>query len=109
MWNFVKYNINFFHEIKYWIKIINSENNILSQNINENLVDIAIKTLPKEPYDENTWDDWTTAIKEISQFTGKDLYMPLRIALTGLNKGPELKYLIPLLNKSTILKKFGKI
>tara|TARA_Y100000590_G_scaffold326970_1_gene371143 strand:+ start:3719 stop:5053 length:1335 start_codon:yes stop_codon:yes gene_type:complete len=109
LWNFVKYNINFFHEIKYWIKIINSENNILSQNINENLVDIAIKTLPKEPYDENTWDDWTTAIKEISQFTGKDLYMPLRIALTGLNKGPELKYLIPLLNKSTILKKFGKI
>jgi len=35
--------------------------------------------------------------------------MPLRIALTGKDKGPELKYLLPLLNKKIILKKFGKI
>ena len=29
--------------------------------------------------------------------------MPLRIALTGKNKGPELKYLLPLLSKKIIL------
>ena len=33
--------------------------------------------------------------------------MPLRKALTGKDKGPELKYLLPLLSKETILKKLG--
>ena len=36
---------------------------------------------------------------------GKDLYMPIRLALTGREKGPELKYLLPLLTKQHILKK----
>ena len=40
---------------------------------------------------------------------GKDLFMPLRKILTGMNNGPELKYLLPLLNKKVILKKFGKL
>ena len=35
--------------------------------------------------------------------------MPLRIALTGRDKGPELKYLLPLLNRDLILKKFNII
>ena len=36
---------------------------------------------------------------------GKELYMPLRLALTGQEKGPELKYLIPLLKREHILMK----
>ena len=38
---------------------------------------------------------------------GKDIFMPIRIALTGKEKGPELKYLIPLLSREHILKKLG--
>ena len=34
--------------------------------------------------------------------------MPLRLGLTGKEEGPELKYLIPLLKKEQILKKFGQ-
>jgi glutamyl/glutaminyl-tRNA synthetase len=35
--------------------------------------------------------------------------MPLRVILTGKEKGPELKNLLPLLDKETLLRKFGKI
>jgi glutamyl/glutaminyl-tRNA synthetase len=35
--------------------------------------------------------------------------MPIRLALTGREKGPELKYLLPLLTKEHILKKLGYI
>jgi len=38
-----------------------------------------------------------------------ELFKPLRIALTGREKGPELKYLLPLLNRDYILKKLGFI
>ena len=108
LWKFVRYNINYFHEIIEWIDIINSNNSNVN-NIDSNLVNIAINTLPEDPYDENTWEIWINLIKTKTELKGKDLYKPLRIALTGLDKGPELKYLIPLLNKGIILKKFGKI
>ena len=109
LWQFVKNNISFFLEIKNWIDVINSENNVFGKNIDKNFLDIAIETLPKEPFNEETWDTWTNLIKNKTGLKGKELFMPLRIALTGMNKGPELKYLLPLLNKKIILKKFGKI
>ena len=82
---------------------------MFEKNIDKNFLDIAIETLPKEPFNEETWDTWTNLIKNKTGLKGKELFMPLRIALTGKNKGPELKYLLPLLNKKIILKKFGKI
>ena len=109
LWQFAKNNINFFLEIKNWIDVINSENNVFEKNIDKNFLDIAIETLPKEPFNEETWDIWSNLIKNKTGLKGKDLFMPLRIALTCKNKGPELKYLLPLLNKKIILKKFGKI
>ena len=108
LWKFVKYNINYFHEIIKWIEIINSETSNVN-DIDSNLVNIAINTLPEDPYDEFSWENWINLIQTKTELKGKDLYKPLRIALTGLDKGPELKYLIPLLNKGIILKKFGKI
>ena len=69
---------------------------------------IAAELLPEEPYNINTWAEWTNKINEKTSRKGKNLYMPLRLALTGKEKGPELKYLIPLLKKDQILKKFGQ-
>ena len=31
---------------------------------------------------------------------GKDLFMPLRLALTGLEHGPELKLMLPLIGEA---------
>ena len=39
---------------------------------------------------------------------GKDLFMPLRLILTGKSHGPELKYLLPLFDRDEILQKLGK-
>ena len=109
LWQFVKNNINFFLEIKNWIEVINSENNVFEKSIEKSFLDIAIETLPKEPFNDKTWETWTNLIKNKTGLKGKNLFMPLRMALTGKNKGPELKFLLPLLNKKMILKKFGKI
>ena len=47
-------------------------------------------------------------IGEKSGLKGKNLFMPLRLILTGKDKGPELKNFLPLLNNQTLLRKFGK-
>ena len=42
------------------------------------------------------WPTWTEAVKAATGAKGKALFMPLRLALTGLDHGPELKALLPL-------------
>ena len=106
-WLFIKNNIEFFYECLEWRDIVFSENSYNSNN--SNLLKEAASLLPNEPYNINTWDDWTSLIKNKTGLKGKDLFMPLRMALTGKSKGPELKYLLPLLSKENILKKFNII
>ena len=65
--------------------------------------------MPDSPYDAQSWEEWTSLIKDKTGKRGKELFKPLRIALTGREKGPELKYLLPLLNRDYILKKLGFI
>jgi len=63
----------------------------------------AAALLPAEPWDQNTWSAWTNAIKEKTGRKGKDLFMPLRRALTGTDHGPELKLLLPLIGRERVL------
>ncbi len=108
-WSFVKNNITFLHEVSIWEKIITTIFNYKDFNIDNNFIDIAADELPNDPYDLNTWDIWTSKISNKTGFKGKDLFMPLRLVLTGKSHGPELKYLIPLFDKNRILQKLGKI
>ncbi|QEN90333.1 glutamate--tRNA ligase [Labrys sp. KNU-23] len=67
----------------------------------------AAGLLPSEPWDENTWGAWTQAVKEATGAKGKALFMPLRQALTGLDHGPELKTLLPLIGRERVLARLG--
>lgn len=109
LWQFTKNNIDFFVEVKNWVDIIKSENNFMKDTMDAKLINAAIESLPEDPYNEDSWEVWTSKIKNLTGLKGKDLFMPLRKILTGMNNGPELKYLLPLLNKKVILKKFGKL
>ena len=106
-WNFIKNNINFFSECLEWLEIIKSTN--IYDTENSDFLKQAAEVLPDSPYDTQSWDEWTSLIKNKTGKKGKELFKPLRIALTGREKGPELKYLLPLLNRDYILKKLGFI
>jgi len=106
-WNFVKNNINFLSDSLEWKKIIDS--NDVYESLDKELLIQASKLLPNAPFTLDTWDIWTSLIKDKTGKKGKELYMPLRVALTGRQKGPELKYLLPLLSKDYINQKLGII
>lgn len=63
----------------------------------------AARLLPAEPFTENTWGQWTEALKAGTGRKGRALFMPLRLALTGLEHGPELKGLLPLMGRRRVL------
>ncbi|MFL2843911.1 MAG: hypothetical protein ACJZ9K_03315 [Alphaproteobacteria bacterium] len=49
-----------------------------------------------------TWNLWIEKIKSSTDRKGKDLFLPLRKAITGLEDGPELKELILLIGYDKI-------
>ncbi len=59
----------------------------------------ALALLPNSPWNENTWKEWTNAVKDKTGRKGKQLFMPLRRALTGMDHGPELSHLLLLIGE----------
>ena len=62
-------------------------------------LDQAAACLPPEPWDGATWGAWTAALKALTGRKGRDLFHPLRLALTGREAGPELAALLPLIGR----------
>ena len=60
----------------------------------------AAALLPPEPWNGGTWSAWTTAVKDATGRKGKELFRPLRLALTGRDHGPEMKDLLPLIGRA---------
>ena len=57
----------------------------------------ALHHLPEGSWTEQTWGDWTALLKDETGRKGRQLFMPLRQAITGLDHGPEMQKLLPLL------------
>ena len=52
--------------------------------------------------DDASFDPWgalTSALKEATGRKGKQLFLPLRQALTGMNHGPDMGELLPLIGE----------
>ncbi|PZX19730.1 glutamyl-tRNA synthetase [Palleronia aestuarii] len=62
-------------------------------------VETAWALLPPHPYGPEAWSVWTEAVKEKTGRKGKSLFMPLRLAVTGQARGPEMAQVLPLMQK----------
>jgi glutamyl-tRNA synthetase len=61
---------------------------------------VALEVLPQEPWRCSVWTEWTDALKAATGRKGKALFLPLRLALTGEDHGPELRDLLPLMGRA---------
>lgn len=65
----------------------------------------AARLLPPEPWDEDAWKIWTSAVAAATGAKGKALFQPLRLALTGWPHGPELARLLPFIGRERALER----
>lgn len=100
-WDTVKPNINNILELKQWWDICNNPITPIIED--QDLLNEAINLLPKGKWDNNTWIMWTNEIKAQTSKAGKNLFMPIRKALTGQEHGPELKNLLPLIGREKVI------
>ncbi len=70
-------------------------------------VTAARDSLPEGAFGPEAWREWTGALKQATGRKGKALFMPLRLALTGRDHGPELAALLPLIGRQRTLARLG--
>lgn len=105
LWESVKPNLNFLYEIKEWITICNHEFRFENKEADKEFLREAASLLPENTADENCWNVWLNEIKQKTTRKGKELFMPIRLALSGKEHGPELKFLVNLIKREEILKR----
>lgn len=99
-WLAVRNNLSLLQDIKDWWTVANGP---VSPVIEEpDYIKEAADLLPSDPWNENTWGEWTGKIKEKTGRKGKELFMPLRKAITGMDHGPEMPVLLPLIGEKKV-------
>lgn len=63
----------------------------------------AAECLPEGALEAEIWADWTRAIAASTGKKGRGLFMPLRLALTGKEKGPELAPLLAFMGRERVI------
>ena len=109
----VKSNVVFPNDAAEFAKAFFSKENDYSvdamnylKNVPEGFFNVAEQCI------SSSWGQWASSVKEIGVKTntkGKNLYMPIRLALTNLTSGPELDQIAELLGKDEVLKRLNAV
>ncbi len=100
-WLSVRANVQNLSEVRQWWDIVHSTERFHAADAD--YLQAAAAVLPTQPWDETTWGLWTKAISVATGRKGKELFLPLRLALTGMEHGPEMKQLLPMITRQTVL------
>ena len=96
-WDAVRPNLSRLADVREWWQVTHGEIEPVAED--PAFLAVAADLLPPEPWDEATFGLWSSALKEATGRKGKDLFRPLRLALTGRDHGPEMKALLPLVGR----------
>jgi glutamyl-tRNA synthetase len=99
-WLAVRGNLVKVRDAAEWAKVVKGPVSPVIED--KAFIDAAAQVLPAAPWDTATWKAWTEAVKSVTGMKGKALFMPLRLALTGLDHGPELAALLPLIGPERV-------
>ena len=98
-WLVARKNVTKLDELDGWWALCRDGAEPLVADEDREFVAQAMAMLPAPPFTDATWGEWTSAVKEATGRKGKGLFMPLRLALTGQQSGPEMAELMPLMQK----------
>lgn len=96
-WDVMRENINIRADLAPWWDVLRNGATPLVEDEDREFVAEALTRLPEPPFSAETWSAWTAEVKEATGRKGKGLFMPLRKALTGRAKGPEMADFVPLM------------
>jgi glutamyl-tRNA synthetase len=100
LWDAVRANLTRVADALDWQKIVEGPMEPVIEDAD--FLKQAAELLPPLPWGEESWGEWTGAIKQSTGRKGRELFHPLRLALTGREQGPEMKLLLPLMGPKRV-------
>jgi len=98
-WDTVRENLTTLNDLPDWWALFRDGAEPVIEEADAAFVAQAMAMLPEHPWTQETWGTWTTAVKDATGRKGRALFRPLRLALTGQERGPDMSGVLPLLQK----------
>ena len=109
-WAALRPNLHIVADITDWWKIVTGPISAPIPDAEDaDYLAAAAATLAALPFDADVWQALTQQLKEQTGRKGKALFLPLRRALTGLDHGPDMPALLPLIGRDEALKRLSAI
>ncbi len=102
-WEIIKKNIEKIDEVEEWKEIILNGTD-LKISVSPELLESIKKFIPNE-INEKSWKIWTDKILEENKIKPKELFVTIRLLLTGKKFGPSMNELLTLLERKEIFKR----
>ena len=98
LWEAARGNIERLADVAEWWQVCRGA--VTPLIVDSDFAATAAGLLPPEPWDRGVWMAWTGRLRAATGRKGKELFRPLRLALTGREHGPEMQNLLPLIGRS---------
>jgi len=100
LWEAVRGNVATLGDVRTWLEVVNGP--LIPHIEDAAFCTAAAGLLPPEPWNDETWGAWTAAVRGSTGLKGRQLFHPLRLALTAREAGPELRALLPLIGRARV-------
>ena len=103
-WETIRPNLSYVHEAADWWTVVIGPIEVpaLAEEDRAYLAE-AVAVLSKLEWSDGVWKALTGALKDATGRKGKGLFLPLRLALTGMEHGPDMGALLPLIGREEAL------
>jgi glutamyl-tRNA synthetase len=103
-WLAVRANLAKFDDVKVWAQVVRGP---VAPLVDDPAFLAAAAAVLPATLDLEAWRGWTEAVKQATGAKGKLLFAPLRRALTGLDHGPDMGPLLPLIGRERTLSRLA--
>ena len=102
-WLLVRENCQTVEDAARFVPVAFGEIDPIIEDEDRDFISQAADLLPEGDVNAETWGAWTSALKSETGRKGKGLFMPLRKALTGMERGPSVGDMLVLMGRDRAL------
>lgn len=102
-WQVIRENCSVLADVTGWVETVFGDATRLVDDEDADFIAAAITLLPDGELTGDSWGEWAKALKAETGRKGRGLFMPLRKALTGMEHGPDMSALLPLIGRDRAL------
>lgn len=106
-WLLVRENCETIEDASRFVPVAFGEIDPVVDAEDRDFITAAAGLLPDGEITSETWGAWTSALKAETGRKGKGLFMPLRKALTGMERGPSVGDMLVLMGRDRALKRLA--